>query len=109
MWNPNSQIFNGQLFPNERILWQGRPRQGIFLRGSDVALIPFSLVWLGVAVFCETMVFSMDALFFSLFGLPFVLMGIYLVIGRFFHEAWQRSKTHYAVTNQRILILSGIF
>jgi hypothetical protein len=29
-------------------------------------------------------------------------------VGRFFIESWQRSKTHYAVTNERILIVDGI-
>lgn len=32
-----------------------------------------------------------------------------MFVGRFFIDAWQRGKTHYAVTNQRIIILSGIF
>lgn len=107
MWNPQSQIFNAQLLPNERILWQGRPRQGVFLRASDAFVIPFSLFWCGFAIFWVAMTVMMGApIYFSLFGLPFIAAGIYLVIGRFFYEAWQRGKTHYAVTNKRILILS---
>ena len=32
-------------------------------------------------------------------------IGIYMIIGRFFYDAYRRSKTRYAVSNQRVLIL----
>src|ERR1700728_3149818 len=85
-----------ELGKGERLLWQGRPRAGIRLRGSDVFLIPFSLLWAGFIVFWETM-----ALFkvpknnpvgwlFPLFGVPFVLAGFYIVFGRFLLDARSR-------------------
>jgi len=63
--------------------------------------------WL--CIFWEYSVISKGApLFFCLFGLPFVIVGLYITIGRFFIEARQRAMTHYAVTSERIIIATGI-
>jgi hypothetical protein len=95
-----------RLLPGERIVWWGRPAQGFLLTERDAILIPFSLLWGGFAVFWETMVLTQPNTqgFFALWGVPFVLMGLYLVAGRFLMDAWVRSGMAYAVTNKRILI-----
>jgi len=46
---------------------------------------------------------------FPLFGIPFVLIGFYLFVGHFFWSALRRKFTEYAVTNQRVIVRSGIF
>jgi hypothetical protein len=43
----------------------------------------------------------------KLWGVPFVLVGIYLIGGRFFWDSWVRSKQIYALTNRRLIILRG--
>ncbi len=94
------------LLNGETIIWSGRPAQGLRPTPADWLLIPFSLMWGGFAIFWEAMVLAAPKtpLFFKLWGIPFVLIGLYLMIGRFVHDAWIRRNMQYAVTNKRILI-----
>ena len=38
-------------------------------------------------------------------GIPFVAIGLYLVVGRFFYKRWDRRRTRYAITDQRVVII----
>jgi hypothetical protein len=112
-------IISEYLGPDERLLWSGRPNHKIRLQFSDLFFIPFSLMFGGFALFWEIMAIRsiglgsqqapLFVILFPLFGLPFVIAGLYLIIGRFFVDAKIRENTFYAVTSNRIIILHGIF
>jgi len=98
------------LSPGENVLWVGRPRDGVVFRASDFFVIPFSLVWTGFAVFWEMSAYALGApLFFLLFGVPFLIIGLYLIVGRFFYEYYQRQNSSYAVTKSRVILKQDIF
>ena len=108
-----------RLDPGEKLLWTGQPKQGVRLQPQDAFMIPFSLMWGGFSFFWEAGVLGLihlgnsnrpqttPPLFMAIFGIPFVLIGIYLIFGRFFFDAASRKKTFYAVTNQRLIILNS--
>jgi hypothetical protein len=87
------------------LVWTGRPRQGFFFRKSDWYFVPFSLLWGGFAIAWEISVVVMEAgILFQLWGIPFVLVGLYMMVGRFFHDAWYRKRTFYGLTKDHLII-----
>lgn len=95
----------GRLLRGERILWAGQPKLGLLLVGGDVLTIPFSLLWTGgicLAAFhgAHPRFPGGELAFVPVFGAAF-----YMLIGRFLVDAWFRSRTYYAVTDRRVLIL----
>ena len=97
-----------QLLSGERVAWEGRPYSGLVLRPIEAFLIPFSLLWGGFAVFWNASVWTTGAdLSFKLFGLPFLIAGLYVTVGRFLVDMRIRKTTAYFVTNKRVLIARG--
>jgi hypothetical protein len=72
----------------------------------DVFLVPFSLLWGGFAISWNADVWTANTpLEFRLFGLPFLIAGVYVTVGRFVLDAWIRSRLRYVLTDRRVLIV----
>jgi len=107
------QLFKPELQKDEKILWSGQPVPQIF-SPEDIFLIPFSLLWGGFAFFWEGSVLhelltkpkAGGLIFMAFWGIPFVCIGLYIIFGRFIFNHWAQKNTFYALTNQRVLILS---
>ena len=93
------------LRPDEQLLWQGVPDPSAWFTAEDAFLIPFSVLWCGFAIFWESSVIHGGPVFFQLWGVPFVLAGLYFVAGRFFYKNYRKRRTGYAVTTRRAMIL----
>lgn len=107
--------FQPVLMPDERLEWMAQPEMRLF-RPADIFLVPFSLMWAGFAIFWEAAVLGLvwseghDApLLFKLWGIPFVIVGFYMIFGRFIYLYWRKRNTYYAVNNQRALVLRDLF
>ena len=109
--NPSSAVADQpELVPGESFVWAGQPKTSVVFHKEDFLLIPFSLMWGGFAIFWEANVLGIWSAqahtpwtFGVLWGIPFVLIGQYLIWGRFFYTAWLKRRTHYAVTNRRVI------
>lgn len=97
---------------DEKVLWKGRPQQGIRFVGRDLFLVPFSLIWAGgvLSIFIIGGFPMGDIGFpFVLFPLIFGVAAVYVSVGRLIHDAWIRSNTEYAVTDRRVVVLTQGF
>ena len=98
------QEIGSEVDMGERVLWTGQPRQGLLFVWADLYTIPVGLLCFGFSV-----VWTVAAGAFGLFGLPFMLIGGYAAIGRLAVDIKQRKHTYYGVTDRRVLIVSGVF
>ncbi len=100
-------IIKNELLENENVLWQGQSNGRLF-SAADILLIPFSLMWGGFAIFWEASALSIEApLLLKLWGIPFVFVGVYMIIGRFFYKNFLNKNTHYYVTNKKVVIIKN--
>jgi hypothetical protein len=103
-----------ELATDEQVLWSGKPDDRRWFYPEDLVLVPFSILWGGFAIFWEASVLAStsahdgtgEKVLFSLWGIPFVLIGVYLILGRLFARRWIRRGSLYALTDQRILSFS---
>lgn len=106
------ELFLEDLYNDEKILWVDRPKDVRVFTFSDIFHIPFSIIifiisfmWEFLAIFGRAEKGSIEVVF-PFLGIPFILVGLYLLFGRFILKFWKNSHTYYAITDKRILILT---
>jgi hypothetical protein len=115
--------FNEHLLKGETILWKGQPETSVKYTRADVFLVPFSVIWGGFAIFWELAKLGISfkasnssnstnnspPIFFALFGLLFVVIGLYFIFGRFIYKRKYKEKTWYLVTNKRVFVINTLW
>jgi hypothetical protein len=96
------------LVPGERVIWWGRPDPTVNFGAKDLYLIPFSLLWGGFAIFWEySVVTKAPSSLGVLWGIPFVAIGLFMIVGRFFYKRYAKRRTLYALTESRAVVVRG--
>ena len=105
-------LLESELSPGEAVLWTGKPNPRVLFHSSDAYMVPVSLFWAGFAIFWELGVSGKGFaaarnpnLFMTLWGVPFVLIGQYLIWGRFVYVRLKKRYVVYALTTERVLVL----
>jgi hypothetical protein len=105
--------WDGFLDEGEHVLWQGRPDPGIEWRQMlsptslfGVVFTAFSLFWMGAAAAMIWGTGDAPGIFvlFPLFGLPFLLIGLFMMGGNVVWAAYLRRSTIYSVTTRQVFI-----
>ncbi|KRE67327.1 hypothetical protein ASG92_15100 [Arthrobacter sp. Soil736] len=92
----------------EQLRWVGKPDPRVRFSATDLFLVPFSIMWGGFAVFWELQVVVSGApIFFTLWGIPFVLVGLYFIFGRFIYKKRRKIMTVYGLTDSRAIVSSS--
>lgn len=107
--------WEGILDEGETILWQGRPDTQIVWSSLLSFQSFFGLFFGGFAAFWISMallgVREAGGIFilFPLFGVPFLLAGLYSFIGHIFWNAYVRGRSWYTLTDRAAYIATEIF
>jgi hypothetical protein len=108
--DPETQMdLQSSMLEGEHLLWSGHPPHGLRFRLYNVVHVFFGLLWCGFMCYWEYSVVFIErtALFLKLWGIPGVLIGLFLLAGPFFVDARRRQRTIYGITDKRVLIVTG--
>lgn len=112
--DPESSLrIQPELSSGESLLWAGKPNPRVIFHSDDWFMIPFSFLWGGFAIFWEAAALGFwghnskgtPPLFMAIWGIPFIVIGQYMIWGRFVYDSWLKKRTYYGVTNRRLIVL----
>lgn len=97
-----------ELRADETPQWIGYPIPKQYAIQEGLKLFLFGIPWTAFVIFWESQAMKSENLVLQLWGIPFILVGLYLLANPLL-EYWRALRTIYVVTNQRVLILNGVF
>lgn len=95
--------WEGVLNDGERIIWQGRPRRGLYLPRRKAVLFFAGLGITGYALWWTVLV-AQDGGTFWRYGLIHLAIGLHFSFGTLIWEHLKTRRTWYTVTTQRAFI-----
>jgi hypothetical protein len=110
MWNDADAVIRPELAQDEKLLWSGRPGTGFRFLSGDWYVVPFSLMWTGFVVTAFISVLRLnrpDPSWFIL--IPFLLIGFFLLFGRYIFDSLVRGRTYYGLSDERAIIVRHWF
>lgn len=103
-----TRYLQAEMATRERLMWSGRPPQGLRFRGQDVPVTLFGMVWTGFAVYWTWSVWQEEAdLIPAAMGGVMVVIGLHQFVGRLLLDAYLRARTYYGVSDQRMVIVTA--
>ena len=99
--------WEGILDEDEHIMWQGRPDTRIAFRWANTFMVVFGLFFSGFALFWMIMAAQAGGAFW-MFGLLHFGVGMSMVVGAIYADAWRRRHTWYTLTDKRAFVATDI-
>ncbi len=96
-----------ELRADETPKWIGYPSPKRYAIEEGLVRCLFGIPFTGFAVVWTSLAMKSESLFTSLWGFPFILVGLYMLANPLL-EYWRALRTVYVVTNQRVVILDGV-
>lgn len=112
--NQNQKMsIQDMLEKDETILWEGKPKKSAFICSAFIKMLPIAIIWLAFDLFFivniskfsgEMEGFTLMFIIFFIIHLAPVWIWLYNII----HAALAHKNIHYALTDKKIIIRSGV-
>ncbi len=103
-----NQYWKALVRADEQVLWTGKPDSGNIFAGVDRNKLSAGLLFAGVgSLFAFPPLFLDGDIAFTLFGMFFVIIGLYLSLGKALRNLFLRKDTLYVITNKKIIRFRG--